>query len=158
MPEMLEIVDEKEKVIRLASTEEVHDKKLLHRSVHLLIVDKDGKIYCCYRDVSFNPGWTAVGAHVLPSQDYAVAANDAVHKKLDLSCELEDIGKIRVKGNNENEISETYVGHIDNDTELKPNDPMWKDGKFLSVEEIKQLITQKKTTPHLAMSLALYLS
>jgi hypothetical protein len=61
------------------------------------------------------------------------------------------------RGNSENEISETYVGRIRSGSELKPSDPMWKDGRFLSVEEIKQLIIQKKTTPHLAMSLELYI-
>ena len=157
MPEELEVVDEKGHVIRLATAEAIHDKKLLHRSVHLLIVTKEGKIYCCYRDDSFNPGWTAVGAHVMPEQDYAAAADDALHKKLGLTCKLTGIGKIRVKGNNENEISETYVGHIDNDSDLKSNDPMWKGGKFLTVEEIKKLIAEKKTTPHLAQSLDLYL-
>ncbi len=157
MSEQLEVVDEKEHIIKLASFEEVHDKMLLHRSVHLLIVNREGKIYCCYRDVPFNPGWTAVGAHVLPGQDYDAAAADALHKKLGLFCKLTEIGKIKVRGNSENEISETYVGHIGSDSELKPNDPNWKEGRFLSVDEIKRLIIQKMTTPHLEMSLELYL-
>ncbi len=157
MREQLEVVDEKERVIRLAFAEEIHDKMLLHRSVHLLIVNREDKIYCCYRDVSFNPGWTAVGAHVLPGQDYEAAAEDVLRRKLGFHANLQRLGKIRVKGNNENEISETYVAHISNDSELKPNDPMWKEGKFLSVDEIKRLISQKKTTPHLEMSLELYL-
>ncbi len=158
MSEDLEVVDKKEHILRLASPSEIHDKKLLHKSVHLLIVDKEGKICCCCRDFSFNPGWTAAGAHVLPGQDYDTAADDAVHKKLGLFCNLTEIGRIRVRGNNENEVSQTYVGHVDKDSGLKPNDPMWKGGKFLNVEEIKQSIAQKKTTLHLAQSLELYLS
>ena len=94
----------------------------------------------------------------MPGQDFITTANNALHAKLGLSCKLTEIGKLRVKGNNENEISDTFVGRINNQEELKPNDLMWKDGKFLSVPEIKQLMAQKKTTPHLAKSLELYLA
>lgn len=158
MTESLEIVDENENVLNVVSSEEVHSKKLLHRSVHLLIFDKEGKLFCCYRDVSFNPGWTAVGAHVLPGQDYATAANTALHEKLGLSCKLTEIGKMRVVGNSENEISETYVGYVNDDDEVKPRDPLWKDGKFLTLEEVEALIAGNKATPHLAMALELYFS
>lgn len=105
MPEELEIVNEKGIVIGRATTEEIHDKKLLHKSVHLLIVDKEGKVYCCYRDVSFNPGWTAIGAHVLPGQSFKETAENALHEKLGITGNLIEIGKLRVQGNNENEIS-----------------------------------------------------
>ncbi len=156
--EELEIIDEQENVKCTAQKEVVHTKGLLHKSIHILIFDNDRKIYCRYRNPqkSVNPGWTAsVGAHVLPGEDYDTTAKRALKSMLRLSCALYKIGKIRVRTSSENEISETYLGHIRTHSEIC--DPTAEDSKFFTIEEIRELALQKKTTPHLIQSVEIYM-
>ncbi len=65
------------------------------------------------------------------------------------------IGKIRVKDLLENEMSATYIGYSDEKMNL--NKKKIKDGKLLTVEEIRELAKRDKVTPHLLLSLDLYL-
>lgn len=157
MVEELEFIDEKEKTLGRASLEEIHQKGLLHKSVHVLVFDREGKLYCRYRspERSVNPGWTCLGAHVLPGEDYDASAVKALDRVLGLTCRITKIGKIRVKSKAENEISETYVCHLGDNSQI--TDPTVEKAAFFTAEEIKQLANKKQTTPHLIKSLELYL-
>ncbi len=78
MTESLYVVNEKDKIVDIIQTNEIHQKNLLHRSVHIFIVNSSGKLFC--RQISFKsfvyPGYwsTSVGAHVFSNETYGVAA------------------------------------------------------------------------------------
>ncbi len=147
MAELLDIVDEEDNVTGSASSEEIHEKYLLHRAVHILIIDSKGRIFCRQRSPKKEryPGYwsTSAGSHIASGESYeettATLKND-----LGIS-ELEMIGKIRVRDQHENEMCTVYIGHSD-----KVN----INGRFFSIDEIKKL---DKFTPHLLKSVEVYI-
>ena len=76
--EFLDIVNEQNEVVGKASHDEIYEKKLPHRIVHVLIFDKDGKLALQLRSKqkSFCPQhWsTPVGGHVQSGETYEEAA------------------------------------------------------------------------------------
>lgn len=74
---------------------------------------------------------------------------------LGIDCDLEYIGKSRIKDKSENEISATFIGYADEDMKFNPNEI--EGGKFFTVDEVRELAKKENTTPHLAHALNLYL-
>ena len=82
MNSQIDIVNEEDQIISQGEVEEVHQKGLLHRSVHILIVNPQGKFYL--RQRSFKkpryPGYytTSVGAHVPMGKSYDETAKNSL--------------------------------------------------------------------------------
>lgn len=78
MEEKLEVVNEKDEVIGLASREEIHQKGLLHREVHVYFVTADDHIIFQRRGRHKDtyPGLldATVGGHVAPGESYLETA------------------------------------------------------------------------------------
>ncbi len=76
--EFLDIVDKDDKVIGKAPRNEIYEKKLMHRIVHILLFNQEGKMALQLRseECSFCPlHWsTAVGGHVSSGESYEKAA------------------------------------------------------------------------------------
>lgn len=76
--ELLDVVNDKDEVIGHADIDKVHADKLLHRIVHVLIMNHAGEIALQWRSKkrSFCPQhWsTAVGGHVQSGETYEQAA------------------------------------------------------------------------------------
>ena len=74
MAEIFDVVDENDNVIDQQLRHIVHQKKLLHRSVHALVFDESYRMYIQKRSMSkdTNPGlWdTSVGGHVDSGESY----------------------------------------------------------------------------------------
>ncbi|MBW2991086.1 NUDIX domain-containing protein [Candidatus Woesearchaeota archaeon] len=160
MSELIDIINEKDEVIGKSNINEVHEKGLLHRAIHIFIIDSQGRLFCRQRSLKkerYSGYWsTSVGAHVFSSQTYDQVAQDALKNTLGIKCDLEMIGKARVHDEFENEISATYIGYSDKSMNFNPE--QIKGGKFFTVSEIKELTKQKNVTPHLAHSLEIYLN
>jgi len=156
---LMDIVNEQDKVTEQESIEKAHQKGLLHRAVHIFIINSLGKLFCRQRSSKkqIYPGYwsTSVGAHVLSGQTYNLVAKQSLKNHLGIDCKLTMIGKARVHDQYENEISATYIGYSDKTMDLNPQEI--EGGKFLTVKEVKQLIKQKNVTPHLAHCLEIYL-
>lgn len=156
----LTIIDEKDNVLGKVETAKVHKEHLLHRSVHVFLVNSKNKILC--RKIPSTsplyPGeWsTGVGAHVPFGNSYDTAAKNATKNNIGTSCSLIMIGKIRVNDNVENELSATYVGFSDKPIVLDKNKA--DEARFFSEKELTALLSHEQFTPHLDLSFKLYLS
>lgn len=159
MSQLMNLVDEQDKIIGQENIEKIHQKGFLHRAVHIFIVNSSGRLFCRQRSAKkkIYPGYwsTSVGAHVLSGQTYDPVAKQSLKKDLGINCKLVLIGKARVHDQYENEISATYVGYSDKTMKLNPQ--QIEGGKFLTIQEIKRLTKRKNVTPHLAHSLEMYL-
>jgi isopentenyldiphosphate isomerase len=100
----VDIVDENDAVIGRATRQEAHDRGLLHRAVHVLIFDRDGKLILQKRaedpeGTRFNPNrWTSsVSGHVTAGDTYDATAQREVTEELKLPIppSLKYIGKVR---------------------------------------------------------------
>ena len=135
--------------------EDVHVQDLLHYSVHLLILDTKNNILCRKRkidDFRYADLWTSsIGTHVLNGNDYL----KTLLPQLPIESKLEFIGEFRVHDTWENEINGLYICKIANE-ELPP--AFLADRSFLTIPELKVLITEHKTTPHLSAAVELILN
>lgn len=159
MSEKLVLVDEKDQVLGEVETNEAHEKGVLHRTVHIFIANKERELFCRQRSFKKKvyPGYwsTSVGVHVLPGEGYEETAKRGLTNTLGIDCELEFIGKSRIKDEFENEISATFVGYTDEDMKFNPDEI--EGGRFLTVDEIRKLSETQNTTPHLMQALEHYL-
>ncbi len=91
--EYLDIVNEEDSVIGSASIQDIYDKKLLHRIVHVLIFDDKGRIALQKRSKhkSFSPEhWcTSAGGHVQKGETYEQGALREYKEELGVEAELE---------------------------------------------------------------------
>ena len=92
--EVLEVLDEKGDVLKLAKRSEIHSNpSLVHRVVHVLVFDKKGRLLLQKRSLNKDvaPGkWdTSVGGHVNPGEDILEAAKREMKEELGISdCKM----------------------------------------------------------------------
>ncbi len=158
MTNQIDYVNEDGKTLGVTDLNIVHKNLLLHKSAHIFIVDSNGRVFC-RKIASGNPIYpgywsTSVGAHVLSGMDYDATAKESLKSSLGVNCKLEMIGKVRIKDDRENEVSATYVGYSN---KVKINEKEAEDGRFFTLEELKDLMQKEQCTPHLLQSLELYL-
>jgi isopentenyldiphosphate isomerase len=95
--EILDIVNKEDKVIGALSKDEVYERNLRHRIVHILIFNKKGEIALQLRsaNVSYRPLYwaTAVGGHVQSGETYEQAALREYAEELGTQSELEFFSK-----------------------------------------------------------------
>jgi len=92
--EMLDIVDHRGNIVRVAPRSEVHgDPSLMHRVVHVLVFDPYGRLYLQKRSMSKDvaPGkWdTSVGGHVDAGESLDNAAQREMEEELGITPEIE---------------------------------------------------------------------
>lgn len=112
--ERLDIVNEDDKPIGTASRRRVHEEALLHRAVHVLLVDGEGSLLVQRRSEqkrSYPGRWTSSASGHVPSGEPPVeAARREVREELGLEAPaLEPIGKVRVEELDVGEREVTYV-------------------------------------------------
>lgn len=157
---LIDIVNEQDEIIGQEEIEEVHRRGLLHRSVHVLIMNSQGMLFCRQRklDSLRYPGYwsTAVGAHLTSGQSYETEAQSALQATLGIACALALMGKVRVKDGIENEINALYIGRIDASLKLDINFKRVAGGRFFNADELAHLTASERVTPHLLQAIELY--
>lgn len=157
---LIDIINEQDEIVSQEEIESAHQRGLLHRSVHVLIVDPQGRLFCRQRklDSPRYPGFwsTAVGAHLTSGQSYEAEARSALQATLGISCVLALMGKVRVKDGIENEINALYIGRIDASLKLDINFELVEGGRFFNADELDRLTAPERVTPHLLQAIELY--
>jgi len=89
--EIFDVVDQNDEVISTAARAEVHQKKLMHRAVHIVVYDQHERILVQQRgfDKDCSPGlWdTSAGGHVDSGEDYDSAAIRELKEELGVVSE-----------------------------------------------------------------------
>ncbi len=84
--EILDIVDEEDRVLGQISRRDAHSQNVLHRSVHIIVLDKDNKIFVQERSRSKDsyPGFfeVSLSGHVLQGESYMQAASRELREEL----------------------------------------------------------------------------
>ena len=112
--EILEVVDEKGDVLKLAKRSEIHcDPSLIHRVVHVLVFDNKDRLLLQKRSLNKDvaPGkWdTSVGGHVNPAEDILEAAKREMKEELGISdCRLEYLYTYLFTNHIESELVSTF--------------------------------------------------
>ncbi|PWU17555.1 MAG: NUDIX hydrolase [Verrucomicrobia bacterium] len=87
--EIFDVVNERDEVIGQAPRYEVHSRGLLHRAIHVLVFNSNGRIFLQKRSLSKDrqPGlWdSSASGHLDAGEDYDVCARREVREELGLS-------------------------------------------------------------------------
>lgn len=95
--EMLDIVNDNDEVIGQADVDEIYERLLTHRIVHVLVLNKKGEMALQLRGptVTFCPNYwsTAVGGHVSAGESYEEAALREMEEEIGINAPLELLSK-----------------------------------------------------------------
>jgi 16S rRNA (adenine1518-N6/adenine1519-N6)-dimethyltransferase len=97
--EVFDVVDEADAVTGQATRREVHERKLLHRAVHVFVVNRHGELLLQKRSrfKDAHPGvWdSSVAGHLDAGEDYAAAALRELEEEMGIhGVEVREIGRI----------------------------------------------------------------
>lgn len=97
--ELFDVVDEADEVTGQATREEVHRQNLLHRAVHVFVVNRHGELLLQKRSrfKDMHPGvWdSSVAGHLDAGEDYAAAARRELEEEMGIvDTEPAEIGRI----------------------------------------------------------------
>lgn len=140
--ELFDVVDENDTVVSTMQRHLVHQKKLRHRAVHLLIFNKKGELFLQKRSLwkETNPGlWcSSVAGHVDAGEDYLVAAHREMKEELGISTELKSLCRIEATAATEQEFINCYYGSFDGPMKLNPHEI--EAGTFFPLALIQQWV------------------
>lgn len=158
MTEQLETYSDDGSENGISPTETIHEKNLLHKAVHVLIINSKGQVFVRKRPLTKKvyPGMftSSVGAHVALDETPDTASTVNLSKYLGLSLPLTKIGEIHIKDEFENEQVSIYVGRADEIPNLNEEQSGIR-SRFMSIEEIQRL-KNERITPHLREAVHLF--
>jgi isopentenyldiphosphate isomerase len=118
MEEIFDVIDDNDNVTGQAARSDVHRSGLLHRGVHLLLFDADGRLLIQKRSADrkqYASLWDcSVSEHVKAGESYLAAAMRGANEEMGVDVsDLRPLVKFRMEyGPNDNEISVVYVGEV----------------------------------------------
>jgi len=149
MEEIFDIVDEEDNVIGKTTREEVHNKKLIHRSVMFFIFDKKRRVLVTQRTKTkdmFPEYWSVtLGGHVSSGETYEDAVAREAWEEAKVKEEPFFITSFKKRIPEEKENSRIY-GFITNQ-KPKLEKKELKQGKFMTLREIEEKIKEEKFLP-----------
>ncbi len=134
--ELLAIVDNNDEVIGRAPRREVHAGGLLHRAVHIIVLNGRGEIFVQQRATSKDnsPGlWdTAAAGHVDFGEDYDACARRELEEELGLrDVPIQRVGYIHACVATEQEFVQLYRTTTDQVLQLNPEEI--QDGRWCAL-------------------------
>jgi isopentenyl-diphosphate delta-isomerase len=152
MDEYFIVVDEDDKVVGKATRTECHsDRRLIHRSICIFVVNNRNEVFLQKRSLSKDlyPGYFTGSAtgHVNYGEDYDEAARRELKEELGIETPLLQLGKAKNFAKDEREISMLYICR--HNGPINFNTKEITEGGFYSIEDIKRsLRTREKKFPH----------
>lgn len=142
--ELLDIVDEDDSVAGSGSRKEIHQRGFCHRSVHVFLLDGEGRIYLQRRALTKreHPGkWdSSASGHVLSGEGYEAAAARELLEELGIRVEVAPILKVPACRQTGWEHSMLYAaGHAAGQCEPVPDPQEILEGRFFTEGEILEL-------------------
>ena len=124
--ELLPVVDDEDRQVGLAPRSQVHREGLLHRAVHVLLFDPEGRLWLQRRSAAkdTHPGkWTSsAGGHVDPGEDYLCAAQRELREELGLTLELTYVGKAPAGEATQGEFTGVFRAQSDDEPAPDPQE------------------------------------
>lgn len=156
LDEVLEIVDQNNKVIGKATRGECYKKGLLHRAVNIFIYNAKGEVFLQKRSkkkLKYPSIWDlSCSEHVKPEESFEEAAKRGLQEELGIDTEFKEIIPIHRMNNSageyhDNELVVTFKGNYNGEMSFDSEEV--SNGKFFNPEEINNLISkgELKVTP-----------
>lgn len=126
--ELLDVVDEFDRVVEVKTRGEIHARGLMHRAVHILLFNRAGDVFLQKRSLhkDENPGlWdTSAAGHVDSGEDYLDCARREIREELGIEADLdlEFLFKLPASPATGNEHSKVYRCCHDGPLRLQPDE------------------------------------
>ena len=143
--EIYDVVNEQDRVIGKATRREIHQKHLLHRSIHILVFNSNKQLFLQKRSMlkDENPGlWdTSSAGHVDSGETYDQCAHRELWEELQLKASLSPLIKIQA-------CRETYQEHVQvytciTDEAININLDEISEGKFFDFLVLQKEVEKK---------------
>jgi len=161
--ELLDIVDAQDRLIGTGKRGDIHARGLMHRSVHVFLVDTQGRIYLQKRARTKQeyPGtWDSSAAgHLAAGEGYDSAAARELAEELGVEAPLQAIVKLPASQQTGFEHTVLYVADYRAARSAPtPNPEEIEEGRFFSEREIETLLADRpeEATPSLRLLLGEY--
>lgn len=147
MPELMDIVDESNKVKGTASRKEIHSRGLWHRGVHVLVFNDKGEMLLQKRapdkDKYPNCYDISLSEHLKAGEDFLNAALRGLKEELDIEgVKLKRLLRFRMRyGKNDNTIAEIYICRYKGKIKTDKNEV--SEIGFFQLEKIKRMLKEE---------------
>lgn len=148
--EILDVVDADNNVTGQATRREIHDQGLMHRSVHIFLVDHTGRLYIQKRadNKETFPGAhdSSAAGHVNTGEGYHESAVREMEEELGLSVEQHEmfhVGELSATFDNGWEHVRFYISRTNHEPEPNPDEV--ESGAFYTLDEVEDLIARSDT-------------
>ena len=158
--EILDIINDQDEIVGTALRAEANERGLMHRIVHVLIFDHQGRMALQLRSdkVDWCPGhWsTAVGGHVLTGEDYEEAAEREAREELGVDIDLDFLFKDKYQVRDDfYKMLSVYKTIYEGEFQFEKDKVV--DCKYFTLDEIKEMINNgEKFHPELLFILKKY--
>ena len=157
MPEYLDVIDRRNRVVGKELRRKCYEEGLLHRAVHVVILNSKGQILLQKRSkgkITY-PGWWTSSAtgHVDSGESYGKAAMREMQEEIGVRPRLRKLGDLSVEekynGVTDREILRVFIGR--HDGPFRPDRKEVSEVKFFGLSELERMIGSKKGkfTPNL---------
>lgn len=140
--EHFDVVDESDRVVRQATRREVHANGWLHRSVHVLMFDAQGRVFLQKRSLSKDSAPGAWGAscsgHLDAGEDYDAAALRELAEEIGVTPAEPPVRWLRFRACPETANEFTWVYRLRHDGPVTLNPAEVDSGEWLAPEQITQ--------------------
>lgn len=147
-----DLFDFHDNFIRTGTKKDAKKLRLFTRSVHIILVDTQGKLMTCKRPPSKktypNQITSSAGGHVEKGENYKVAAKRELKEELGIITSIKDVGRFDVINKKERAIHHLFIGKTKNRMLIDPSEI--SNYYFLSLRGIKNDMTlhpRKYATP-----------
>lgn len=145
--EILDLIDEHDHIIGQAPRSEFIAKKLLHRSISVLVFNSQGEIFVHQRafDKPVYPGCYDffIGGSVKSGETYEDAAQRELKEEIGAKkVKLQPLSKTRVRNPELNVLFQDFKCVYDGPIKLQKKEIIH--GRFMSIAELKELLKKEK--------------
>ena len=143
--ELLDVVDEQDRIIGVKRRGDIHAQGLMHRAVHILLFNSAGQLFLQKRSMSKDeqPGkWdTSAAGHVDSGEDYDSCARREIGEELGIEgdVKLEPLFKLQPRPETGNEHCVVYRCCYDGPLRLQPEEI--DDGAWIDPEAMDRRIS-----------------
>jgi len=159
--EYLDVVDEDDNVVGKGERNAVHEKRLLHRALQVIIANSKNEVLLQFRKATkkqFPLFWDgSVSGHVSAGQTAEQAARREMMEEIGIRTPLEFVGKFRVNDKVGDEIVSVFFGRSDGPFKFDKTE--MEKAEFFDAEAALRVARNKsvRMTPHCRRALELCL-
>lgn len=148
--EMVDIINKQDEVVGQKTKKESHEQHLLHRSVHVMILNSEEEILLQLRQrtrKNYPLFWSSsVGGHISAGEKPEEAAYREMREEIGIRTNLEFIGKFIVDDVTEYEMVYVYFGKFDGPFAFQEEE--MEKAQFFPVKTLWKECGEMNITPH----------